>query len=108
MFRLKLLNEKTASLSDKLKLAIEESLSADEKALRLEEILKEEEKSVEVRCFPWFLEMRSRVYLQALCFKMVSLILKFSIEMKLLIWHVAISSNTEISMHVEKMLEENK
>ncbi|KAF4796112.1 Coiled-coil domain-containing protein 39 [Turdus rufiventris] len=45
--RLKLLNEKTASLSDKLKLAIEESLSADEKALRLEEILKEEEKSVE-------------------------------------------------------------
>ncbi|XP_005051307.1 PREDICTED: coiled-coil domain-containing protein 39 [Ficedula albicollis] len=45
--RLKLLNEKTASLSDKLKLAIEETLSADEKALRLEEILKEEEKSVE-------------------------------------------------------------
>lgn len=46
--------------------------------------------------------------MQALYFKMVSLILKFSIEMKLLIWHVAISSNTEISMHVEKMLEENK
>ncbi|NWY66147.1 CCD39 protein, partial [Erithacus rubecula] len=45
--RLKLLNEKTANLSDKLKLAIEETLSADEKALRLEEILKEEEKSVE-------------------------------------------------------------
>ncbi|KAI1235969.1 hypothetical protein IHE44_0002062 [Lamprotornis superbus] len=45
--RLKLLNEKTASLSDKLKLVIEETLSADEKALRLEEILKEEEKSVE-------------------------------------------------------------
>ncbi|NXQ42536.1 CCD39 protein, partial [Catharus fuscescens] len=45
--RLKLLNEQTASLSDKLKLAIEETLSADERALRLEEILKEEEKSVE-------------------------------------------------------------
>ncbi|NXK60497.1 CCD39 protein, partial [Sylvietta virens] len=45
--RLKLLNQKNASLSDKLKLAIEETLSADEKAMRLEEILKEEEKSVE-------------------------------------------------------------
>ncbi|CAN8190519.1 unnamed protein product [Coccothraustes coccothraustes] len=45
--RLKLLNEKNASLSDKLKLAIEETLTAEEKALRLEEILKEEEKSVE-------------------------------------------------------------
>ncbi|NXD19397.1 CCD39 protein, partial [Spelaeornis formosus] len=45
--RLELLNEKNASLSDKLKLAIEETLSAEEKALRLEEILKEEEKSVE-------------------------------------------------------------
>ncbi|XP_054494977.2 coiled-coil domain-containing protein 39 [Agelaius phoeniceus] len=44
---LKLLNEKNASLSDKLKLAIEETLTAEEKALRLEEILKEEEKSVE-------------------------------------------------------------
>ncbi|NWT67245.1 CCD39 protein, partial [Prunella himalayana] len=45
--RLKVLNEKNASLSDKLKLAIEETLSAEEKALKLEEILKEEEKSVE-------------------------------------------------------------
>ncbi|XP_041261849.1 coiled-coil domain-containing protein 39 [Onychostruthus taczanowskii] len=45
--RLKLLNEKNANLSDKLKLAIEETLTAEEKALRLEEILKEEEKSVE-------------------------------------------------------------
>ncbi|NXB78217.1 CCD39 protein, partial [Donacobius atricapilla] len=45
--RLKLLNEKNASLSCKLKLAIEETLSAEEKASRLEEILKEEEKSVE-------------------------------------------------------------
>ncbi|NXH47369.1 CCD39 protein, partial [Dicaeum eximium] len=45
--RLKLLNEKNASLSDKLKLAIEETLSAEEKASRFEEILKEEEKSVE-------------------------------------------------------------
>ncbi|NWQ99596.1 CCD39 protein, partial [Paradoxornis webbianus] len=44
---LKLLNEKNANLSYKLKLAIEETLSAEEKALRLEEILKEEEKSVE-------------------------------------------------------------
>ncbi|XP_066049642.1 coiled-coil domain-containing protein 39 [Chamaea fasciata] len=44
---LKLLNEKNASLSYKLKLAIEETLSAEEKALRLEEILKEEEKNVE-------------------------------------------------------------
>ncbi|NXJ20511.1 CCD39 protein, partial [Dicrurus megarhynchus] len=45
--RLHLLNEKNASLSDKLKLVIEESLSSEEKALRFEEILKEEEKSVE-------------------------------------------------------------
>uniref|UniRef100_A0A8C9NH90 Coiled-coil domain-containing protein 39 n=1 Tax=Serinus canaria TaxID=9135 RepID=A0A8C9NH90_SERCA len=45
LFRLKLLNEKNASLSDKLKLAIEETLTAEEKALKLEEILKEEEKS---------------------------------------------------------------
>ncbi|NWV13690.1 CCD39 protein, partial [Ptilonorhynchus violaceus] len=45
--RLNLLNEKNASLSDKLKLVIEETLSSEEKALRLEEILKEEEKSVE-------------------------------------------------------------
>lgn len=51
MFRLHLLNEKNASLSDKLKLAIEESLSSEEKALRFEEILKEEEKSVEVKMF---------------------------------------------------------
>lgn len=87
LFRLKLLNEQTASLSDKLKLAIEETLSADERALRLEEILKEEEKSVEVRCFPWFLEMRSRVYLQALYFKMVSLILKFSVKMRWKYWY---------------------
>uniref|UniRef100_A0A8C3X594 Coiled-coil domain-containing protein 39 n=1 Tax=Cyanoderma ruficeps TaxID=181631 RepID=A0A8C3X594_9PASS len=47
LFSLKLLNEKNASLSYKLKLAIEETLTAEEKALRLEEILKEEEKSVE-------------------------------------------------------------
>uniref|UniRef100_A0A8C3QHM7 Coiled-coil domain-containing protein 39 n=1 Tax=Cyanoderma ruficeps TaxID=181631 RepID=A0A8C3QHM7_9PASS len=45
LFSLKLLNEKNASLSYKLKLAIEETLTAEEKALRLEEILKEEEKS---------------------------------------------------------------
>ncbi|NXC01658.1 CCD39 protein, partial [Orthonyx spaldingii] len=45
--RLNLLNEKNASLSDKLKVVIEETLSSEEKALRLEEILKEEEKSVE-------------------------------------------------------------
>ncbi|NXY02224.1 CCD39 protein, partial [Pteruthius melanotis] len=45
--RLQLLNEKNASLSDKLKLMIEESLSSEEKALRFEEILKDEEKSVE-------------------------------------------------------------
>lgn len=51
MFRLHLLNEKNASLSDKLKLVIEESLSSEEKALRFEEILKEEEKSVEVKMF---------------------------------------------------------
>lgn len=97
-FRLKLLNEKNASLSDKLKLAIEETLSAEEKALRLEEILKEEEKSVEVKWFSWFLEMRSCLCLQALYFKIISLILKFSIKMKLLIWHAAIASNTEVCM----------
>ncbi|NXY15328.1 CCD39 protein, partial [Atrichornis clamosus] len=45
--RLNLLNEKNASLSDKLKLVTEETLSSEEKALRMEEILKEEEKSVE-------------------------------------------------------------
>lgn len=81
LFRLKLLNEKNASLSDKLKLAIEETLTAEEKALRLEEILKEEEKSVEVKYFSWFLEM-SGLYLQVLYFKIISLILKFSVKMK--------------------------
>ncbi|NWV77616.1 CCD39 protein, partial [Dasyornis broadbenti] len=45
--RLNLLNEKNASLSDKLKFVTEESLSSEEKALKMEEILKEEEKSVE-------------------------------------------------------------
>lgn len=74
MFSLKLLNDKNASLSDKLKLAIEETLTAEEKALKLEEILKEEEKSVEVKCFSWFLEMRSCLFLQALYFRIISLI----------------------------------
>ncbi|NWV35501.1 CCD39 protein, partial [Grantiella picta] len=45
--RLNLLNEKNASLSDKLKFVIEETLSSEERAVRMEEILKEEEKSVE-------------------------------------------------------------
>ncbi|NXG79941.1 CCD39 protein, partial [Baryphthengus martii] len=44
--RLSLLNEKNASLSNKLKLVTEETLSSEEKALRMEELLKEEEKVV--------------------------------------------------------------
>uniref|UniRef100_A0A8C6NAV0 Coiled-coil domain-containing protein 39 n=1 Tax=Melopsittacus undulatus TaxID=13146 RepID=A0A8C6NAV0_MELUD len=45
-FRLSFLNEKNASLSNKLKLVTEETLSSEDKALRMEEILKEEEKVV--------------------------------------------------------------
>ncbi|NXK17691.1 CCD39 protein, partial [Arenaria interpres] len=44
--RLSFLNEKNASLSNKLKLVTEEMLSSEDKALRMEEILKEEEKVV--------------------------------------------------------------
>ncbi|KFO94570.1 Coiled-coil domain-containing protein 39, partial [Buceros rhinoceros silvestris] len=44
--RLSFLNEKHASLSNKLKLVTEETLGSEEKALRMEEILKEEEKIV--------------------------------------------------------------
>ncbi|XP_074767787.1 coiled-coil domain-containing protein 39 isoform X2 [Athene noctua] len=44
--RLNFLNEKNASLSNKLKLVTEETLSSEDKALRMEEILKEEEKIV--------------------------------------------------------------
>ncbi|KAM6127511.1 LOW QUALITY PROTEIN: coiled-coil domain-containing protein 39 [Phoenicopterus ruber ruber] len=44
--RLSFLNEKNASLSNKLKLVTEETLSSEDKALRMEEILKEEEKIV--------------------------------------------------------------
>ncbi|XP_032862334.2 coiled-coil domain-containing protein 39 isoform X3 [Tyto alba] len=44
--RLSFLNEKNASLSNKLKLVIEETLSSEDKALRMEEILQEEEKIV--------------------------------------------------------------
>uniref|UniRef100_A0A8C0FX91 Coiled-coil domain-containing protein 39 n=1 Tax=Bubo bubo TaxID=30461 RepID=A0A8C0FX91_BUBBB len=44
LFRLSFLNEKNASLSNKLKLVTEETLSSEDKALRMEEILKEEEK----------------------------------------------------------------
>ncbi|NXP03510.1 CCD39 protein, partial [Thinocorus orbignyianus] len=44
--RLSFLNKKNASLSDKLKLVTEEKLSSEDKALRMEEILKEEEKVV--------------------------------------------------------------
>ncbi|XP_014795337.1 PREDICTED: coiled-coil domain-containing protein 39 [Calidris pugnax] len=43
---LSFLNEKNASLSNKLKLVTEETLSSEDKALRMEEILKEEEKAV--------------------------------------------------------------
>ncbi|XP_053930166.1 coiled-coil domain-containing protein 39 isoform X2 [Cuculus canorus] len=45
--RLSFLNEKNASLSNKVKLVTEETLSSDDKALRMEEILKEEEKIVQ-------------------------------------------------------------
>ncbi|KFQ73449.1 Coiled-coil domain-containing protein 39, partial [Phaethon lepturus] len=44
--RLSFLNEKNASLSNKLKLVTEETLSSEDKALRMEDILKEEEKIV--------------------------------------------------------------
>uniref|UniRef100_A0A672UG35 Coiled-coil domain-containing protein 39 n=2 Tax=Strigops habroptila TaxID=2489341 RepID=A0A672UG35_STRHB len=44
--RLRFLNEKNASLSSKLKLVTEETLSSEDKAVRMEEILKEEEKVV--------------------------------------------------------------
>uniref|UniRef100_A0A8D0FRW5 Coiled-coil domain-containing protein 39 n=1 Tax=Strix occidentalis caurina TaxID=311401 RepID=A0A8D0FRW5_STROC len=44
LFRLSFLNEKNASLSNKLKLVTEETLSSEDKALRMEEILKEEKK----------------------------------------------------------------
>ncbi|NWR63750.1 CCD39 protein, partial [Bucorvus abyssinicus] len=44
--RLSFLNEKNASLSNKLKLVTEETLGSEDKALRMEEILKEEEKNV--------------------------------------------------------------
>lgn len=50
-FRLSFLNEKNASLSNKLKLVTEETLSSEDKAWRMEEILKEEEKVVRVKCF---------------------------------------------------------
>ncbi|NXY45981.1 CCD39 protein, partial [Ceuthmochares aereus] len=45
--RLSFLNEKNASLSNKVKLVTEETLSSDGKALRMEEMLKEEEKIVQ-------------------------------------------------------------
>ncbi|NWH81640.1 CCD39 protein, partial [Piaya cayana] len=45
--RLSFLNEKNASLSNKVKLVTEETLNSDGKALRMEEILKEEEKIVQ-------------------------------------------------------------
>ncbi|XP_009869758.1 PREDICTED: coiled-coil domain-containing protein 39, partial [Apaloderma vittatum] len=44
--RLSILNEKNASLSNKLKLVTEETLSSEDKALRMAEMLKEEEKVV--------------------------------------------------------------
>ncbi|NXP76514.1 CCD39 protein, partial [Ramphastos sulfuratus] len=44
--RLSFLNEKNASLYNKLKLVTEKTLSTEDKALRMEEILKEEEKNV--------------------------------------------------------------
>ncbi|NXN98255.1 CCD39 protein, partial [Rhinopomastus cyanomelas] len=44
--RLNLLNERNASLSNDLKLVTEETLSLEDRALRMEEILKEEEKLV--------------------------------------------------------------
>lgn len=49
--RLSFLKEKNASLTNKLKLVTEETLSSEDKALRMGEILKEEEKIVKVKCF---------------------------------------------------------
>lgn len=66
LFRLSFLNEKNASLSNKLKLVTEETLSSEDKALRMEEILKDEEKIVKVKCFSWFLQMRIHLNLQFL------------------------------------------
>lgn len=66
LFRLSFLNEKNASLSNKLKLVTEETLGSEDKALRMEEMLKEEEKMVKVKCFSWFLQMKIHLNLQAL------------------------------------------
>jgi len=66
LFRLSFLKEKNANLSNKLKLVTEETLSSEDKAFRMEEILKEEEKIVKVNCFSRFLQMRIDFSLQAL------------------------------------------
>lgn len=58
LFRASFLKERNASLSNKLELVTEETLSSEEKAQRMEEVLKEEEKIVKVKCFSWFLQMR--------------------------------------------------
>lgn len=58
LFRESFLKERNASLSNKLELLTEKTLSSEEKALRMEEVLKEEEKIVKVKCFSWFLQVR--------------------------------------------------
>lgn len=50
-FRLSILKERNAGLSNKLKLVTEKTLNSEDNALRMEEMLKEEEKTVKVKCF---------------------------------------------------------
>lgn len=51
LFRLSILKERNAGLSNKLKLVTEKTLNSEDNALRMEEMLKEEEKTVKVKCF---------------------------------------------------------
>lgn len=54
LFRLSFLKERNAGLSNKLKLVTEKTLSSEDNALRMEEMLREEEKTVKVKCFYGF------------------------------------------------------
>lgn len=49
LFRLSLLKDQNMNLSNKLKFVTEKTLSLEEKAFRMEEILKEEERNVKVK-----------------------------------------------------------
>lgn len=66
LFRLSFLKERNAGLSNKLKLVTEKTLSSEDNALRMEEMLKEEEKTFKVKMFLWLLQMKVHLNLQAL------------------------------------------